>query len=79
MDTEKEYQFPQSTCAGHLQGVCITVSSQLEFIADWIEDDLYTQKELKDKILHQVKILKNAEKETNEILKKDYEKKINNL
>jgi hypothetical protein len=73
MDTEKEYPYPYVVCSGHLQGVCMTAATMLDFIADYMEDDLYTVQELKVKIKHQVKMLEQAHKDVDLVLKNHYE------
>jgi len=75
MDTEKEYAYPYVICSGHLQGVCVSTASTLSHVAYYLEDDLYTLKELKEKLNNQIKILEKADKDVNLLLKNHYARK----
>ena len=74
MNTTKEYEYPQATCLGHLQGTVLNEIAILEFIASNLTGDLYTREEITDKIKRSVERLKNSHDDTNKVMDLHYEK-----
>jgi len=65
-------KYPESYCAGTLIGVIITQGATIKFLADYIDDELYTPKELADRIKDAIQTMEDAVDECEDILAESY-------
>ena len=59
---------PESYCAGALIGVIITQGGMIKFLADYIDDDLYTRKELSERIKEAIHTMEEEVQKCEKIL-----------
>ena len=65
-------KYPEAYVAGTLIGVIISQGHTIKFLADYIDDDLYTPKELCDRIKDAIQTMEDAVEECEDILAESY-------
>lgn len=75
MNTEQIYRNPAESCLGHLQATIAGQTMMLNHYINYIGDDLYSNKELKTKLLQVVSNMSKAEQDTQTIMDKHYARK----
>jgi len=65
-------KYPEAYCAGTLIGVITSQACTIKFLADYIGDDLYTPKELSERIKDAIQKMEDAVEECEDILAESY-------